>query len=67
MNKYDGYPFEVILKRDGDIVILDYSVDKVVYHKTYNPCDDLRDNLMKAFDRLMELENAYFSQADQKV
>lgn len=53
MNKY-----MLRLLPDGDIdIISDEFVSgyRVVYHKTYNPNDDLKDNLMKAYEEWEKL------------
>lgn len=53
MNKY-----MLMLLPDGDIdIISDEFVGgyTIVYHKTYNPGDDLKDNLMKAYEEWEKL------------
>lgn len=47
------------LLADGDINIITESEEigcyDIVYHKTYNPSDDLKDNLMKAYEEWKKL------------
>ena len=52
----------LILHPDGDISINQYSMIsekdcKRVYHKTYNPDETIKDNLIKAYEEWEELSN----------
>lgn len=53
-----GRRYQLILDDSGDISILRLCVGfcyKVTYHKSYNPGDDLKENLLKAYEKWEEL------------
>lgn len=54
MNNYD-----LILFDNGDIEIVKYVICgmKVVYRKSYNPSDDLKENLIIAYQEWEKLNN----------
>ena len=45
---------EIVGKKQGEFGLFDY--DELVYRKTLNPGEDVKDNLMKAYEEWERLE-----------